>query len=100
MGNVQVQYKQRRGANEPGTVITDPKDWFEAFIEDEFDNFKPMYEQLPQDKKNTFKEIFDGADVMNSKVSFNMWFNENSEDMGYMGDSKNSVLSFMQENRP
>ena len=80
-----MQYKQRRGANEPGTVINDPKDWFEAFIEDKFDEFKPQYDQLPADKKNTFKAIFDDSDVMNSKVSFNMWFNENSEDMDYMG---------------
>ena len=27
MGNVQVQYKQRRGANEAGTDITDPKEY-------------------------------------------------------------------------
>ena len=44
MGNVQVQYKQRRGANEPGTEVTDPKDWFEHFIEDKFAEFKPQYD--------------------------------------------------------
>ena len=43
MGNVQVQYKQRRGANEPGSAVNDPKDWFEHFMEDHYDNFQPMY---------------------------------------------------------
>ena len=41
MGKIQVQYKQRRGVNVPGTPVTDPKDWFEIFIEDCFDAFKP-----------------------------------------------------------
>ena len=88
MGNVQVQYKQRRGANEPGSEVTDPKDWFEHFIEEKFDEFKPMYDQLPEDKKATFKAIFDDADVMMAKTSFNMWFNESSDDADYMAESK------------
>ena len=99
MGNVQVQYKQRRGANEPGSNITDPKDWFEAFQEDHFDNFKPLFDQLPDDKKNTFKEIFDGSDVMSNKTSFSMWLNESSDDAEYLAEAKGKVEAFMAENQ-
>ena len=99
MGNVQVQYKQRRGANEPGTEVTDPKDWFEHFIEDKFAEFKPQYDQLPDDKKNQFKQIFDDSDVMMAQTSFNMWFNENSDDADYMAEAKNKLMAFMAENQ-
>ena len=99
MGNVQVQYKQRRGANEPGSEVTDPKDWFENIIEEQFDAMKPMYDALPGDKKSSFQSIFDDTDVMNSKASFQMWFNENSEDTEYMGQAKSQLQAFMSENQ-
>ena len=82
-----MQYKQRRGANEPGTDVTNPKDWFELFLEDHFDNFKPMYDALPGDKQAEFKAIFDDSDVMSNKTSFNMWFNESSDDDAYMAEA-------------
>ena len=88
MGKIQVHYKQSRGVNEKGTPVTDPKDWFELFIADYFDAFKPQYDALPDDKKNTFKTIFDGSDVMGKKTSFNMWFNESSDDTDYLADAK------------
>ena len=53
MGNVQVQYKQRRGANEAGTEVTDPKDFFTELLSDEqgkFDDFKTAYDGLDADK--------------------------------------------------
>ena len=98
MGNVQVQYKQRRGANEPGSTVNDPKDWFEHFLEDHYDNFQPMYNALPDDKKNTFKAIFDDTDVMNNKTSLSMWLNENSDDADFMAECKTKVEAFMAEN--
>ena len=43
---MQVSYKQRRGANEPGMPCVDPKDWFENLIEDQFETLKPRYDAL------------------------------------------------------
>ena len=40
MGNVQVQYKQRRGANEAGSDITDPKDYLTELLTTDFDSSK------------------------------------------------------------
>ena len=88
MGMIQVQYKQSRGVNEPGTPVTDPKDWFEIFIQDCFDSFKPQYDALPDDKKNTFKSFFDESDVMANKSSFSMWLNESMDDTDYLAETK------------
>ena len=57
-----------------------------------------MFDQLPDDKKNTFKEIFDGSDVMSNKTSFSMWLNESSDDAEYLAEAKGKVEAFMAEN--
>ena len=46
MGNVHASYKSRRGTHEGGSEINNGKDWFKNFIEEDFDNVKPMYENL------------------------------------------------------
>ena len=97
MGNVQVQYKQRRGANEAGTDVTDPKDFFTEMLSDEqgkFDGLKAAYDGLDADKQDTFKSFFDGDDVMQSKQRFSMWLNENESDSGYLGEVKGKVEEF------
>ena len=63
MGNLEVNYKQRRGSNEAGTEITDPLDFFREFLENNFNDFKPRYDSLPADKKAELRRIFD-RDVM------------------------------------
>ena len=37
MGNVQVQYKQRRGANEAGDDITDPVDYLRMLLGEDYE---------------------------------------------------------------
>ena len=66
MGQIQAVYKHRRDANEAGTEITDPKDWFENIILYKFDDMKPRYDALPDEKKTVLKGIFDDMDVMAS----------------------------------
>ena len=97
MGNVQVQYKQRRGANEAGTEVTDPKDFFTELLSDEqgkFDDFKTAYDGLDADKQAELKSFFDDDDVMQSKQRFTMWLNENESDSGYLGEVKGKVETF------
>ena len=48
MGSMfRVRYKKRRGIHEAGSEVLDAKDWFEIFVEDDFDDFKPRYDGLP-----------------------------------------------------
>ena len=37
MGNVQVQYKQRRGAHEAGEEVTDPGEYLRMLLSEDFD---------------------------------------------------------------
>ena len=98
MGNINVSYKQRRGANEAGAECTEPLAYFENFIEDEFNKVKPLYDALPEDKKTEFKEIFDGMDVMRDATTFESWKNENEDDPEGLATAMDSVVSFLENN--
>ena len=47
MGNVQVQYKQRRGANEAGDDITDPAHYIKELLVEDYNSTKALYDSLP-----------------------------------------------------
>ena len=46
MGSVNVQYKERRGANEAGQQITNPVDYFNAIAHDaeDWNKLKALYD--------------------------------------------------------
>ena len=80
-------YKTTRGSREAGAEINDGKDFFTHLIEEEFDNVKPMYENLDEDKKTQFKALFEGTDVMQSKSSLESWLNENEDDDEFLNET-------------
>ena len=98
MGNINVSYKQRRGSNEAGAECTAPLDYFEGFIESEFNNVKPLYDGLSEDKKTEFKAIFDGMDVMRDPTTFESWKNENEDDPEGLEAAMDSVVTFLENN--
>ena len=51
MGNVQVQYKQRRGANEAGDDITNPLDYLRELLCEDYNSTKALYDGLSDDHK-------------------------------------------------
>ena len=99
MGAVSVKYKARRGANEAGSDVTDPIDFFENLLENQFDSYKPMYDSLDDDKKSAFKAIFDDSDVMQNRSTFQMWLNECDNDSELLGQAKDQLESFMMANQ-
>ena len=80
MGNVQVQYKQRRGANEAGDDITDPAHYIKELLVEDYNSTKALYDSLPAEHQTTFKSFFDDEDVLESKACAEMWMNTNEED--------------------
>ena len=65
---------------------------------DDFENLKPAYDALPEDKKNTFKVIFEDGDVMSNKNALYMWFHENYDDKEFLAETKGKVEAFIAEN--
>ena len=98
MGNAEVQYKARRGANAEGDIITDPKDWFDALKTDKYGELKARYDSLSDDKKNEFKQIFEGADVMGSVSNFELWINDMEDVPDELAQAKTRVEAFMATN--
>ena len=60
MGNVKVQYKQRRGGDEAGAEIDDAQAFFAEILNTQFNNTKAMYEGLDDEMKQAFLDIFNG----------------------------------------
>ena len=46
MGNVKVSYKQRRGAHEAGSEICNPEEFLTAFLDEDFEQNKALYNRL------------------------------------------------------
>ena len=91
MGNVQVQYKQRRGANEAGTEITNPLEYLRELLDSDFDATKALYDGLSEEHQTQFKSFFEGDDIMESKAGAEMWLNTNEEDEETIGAAYNGV---------
>ena len=75
MGNVKVQYKQKRDGNEAGAEITDPKEFFKMMFEeeDQYAKTKAAFSQMPADKQAEFKAVFGETDVLESHADANNW---------------------------
>ena len=80
MGNVQVQYKQRRGANEAGSEVTNPLDYLRMLLQEDYDATKALYDGLPDEHKDAFRSFFEGEDVLESSTSAEFWLNTYEED--------------------
>ena len=81
MGNVQVQYKQRRGANEAGADITDPKEYLTELLMADFATTKGIYDALDDDQKAQFRAFFgEDEDPLESDCAAEMWMTANEED--------------------
>ena len=52
MGNVQVEYKQRRDGHEPGSKVENPKDFLQRLFgdQDSWNVSKALFDQMPADK--------------------------------------------------
>ena len=90
MGSVQVEYKHRRGANEAGTPITKPKDWFNELIQDNehWNNIKNLYDNNGE-ARSQIDGIFEDSRVMENQTNAGMWLNEVEDDEGYLQDIMN-----------
>ena len=95
MGNVQVQYKQRRGANEAGEDITDPVDYLKELLIEDYNTTKGLYDSLPDDQKTQFRSFFDDEDVLESKTCAEMWMNTYEEDMDTINTSFQGVKGYI-----
>ena len=73
MGNVEVAYKERRGAHAPGEPITDPKDWVEQLLKHDFAETKTMYDGAPIEVKAEINEVF-GENIFGKWQDAKMWF--------------------------
>ena len=82
MGNVHVEYKQRRDGNEPGTKVENPKDFLQRLFgdQDSWNVSKALFDQMPADKKSEFLSAFDGEAVMDHHVTAASWIALNEDD--------------------
>ncbi len=97
MGNVQVQYKQRRDGNTAGAEVTDPKDFIKMLFGDQaaFNNTKKMFDEMPADKQQAFKDVFGGDNVCESFQEAGMWLTENEDDDDVLAEVMNKLKAVM-----
>ena len=97
MGNVQVQYKQRRDGNEAGTEVTDPKDFFKMLLGDQqsWQATKALYEEMPADKQAAFKAAFGGAEVFSHQVTAAAWLTEIEDEEDDLQEAYQKVKTVM-----
>ena len=93
MGNVEVQYKPRRGANAAGTEVTNPKDWWTHICNEDFDKVKAAFDAATPEQRAAVLAAMDGADeeTLRSAPSLEMWVNENEDDEEFMRDAMEKV---------
>merc|ERR1712073_142643 len=79
MGNVQVKYKAMRGSHEDGDPIEEPRDWFEALLISQREDYtEGMLATLTEAQKAELNNCFDdgNADVFRNVGSANGWLGE------------------------
>ena len=79
MGNVQVTYRRSRAGHSAGTVITNPADWLEEILLENFDTYQGQYNGLSQQQKNAVNAAF-GDNVFSDASAAEAWFAEHSLD--------------------
>ena len=80
MGAIEVKYKSQRGSHDPGTPVTDPKDWITTMMVDDFEAFKAKYETLSSENKQALLAVLDSEDAMDNKGTAGMWLAEHDDD--------------------
>ena len=97
MGQVQVEYKRRRGANEAGTPVTKPKDWFTELIQDSenWTKIKNLYDNNAE-ARSEIDRILEDSRVMENQTNAGMWLNEVEDDEGYLQDKMNEIKQVME----
>ena len=79
MGNVQVTYRRSRSGQAAGSVITNPTDWLEEILLENFDTYQGQYNGLSQEQKNAINAAFE-ANVFEDSGAAEAWFAEYSLD--------------------
>ena len=82
MGNVQVQYKQRRDGNAAGSAVTAPLDFMKNLFgdQDAWNNTTKLFAEMPPEKQAAFKAVFGSDDVIGNFQTAGMWITENEEE--------------------
>ena len=70
------------------------------FAETKFDEYKPQYDQLSDEKKNRLKAIFEETPIMESKHILEMWITENCDDEEFIAETFSQLQAFLAENQP
>ena len=96
MGSVQVEYKHRRGANEAGTTVTNPKDWFTELItqQEHWTNVKNLYDNNAEAREQ-IDSILEDPKVMENQTQAGMWLNENEDEHSYLQEKMDAIKQVM-----
>ena len=102
MGNVQVQYKQRRDGNAAGTEVKTPLDYMKMLFgdQDAWNNTTKMFAEMPADKQNEFKAVFGSDDVIGNFQTAGMWITENEEEEDVLQETMEKLQAIMKSCPP
>ena len=99
MGNqagkpIRTVYEAKRGTHEAGSEITDPKDFFEDIINNQFNDVKALFDAADPDTQSQVADIF-GENIFANQSAATMWFDENSEEPDDLQRAKDAIMPFL-----
>ena len=90
-----MRYKEDRGTHEAGSMITDPRDFFDELINNSFGDVKELHDNADADTQGQIHEIFNGENIFVSLENAQLWFDEVREEESELARVKDALMPFL-----